>query len=384
MNSINIIREQGGIPAVMQGEDHISAYLAYMEHLPSAFETKHIQEVSTMETVEKLGITADSSDWEVQVLHYQLSEIFRLNPAIILYLGLFPKLEAYDFAQVKTLQNYANGAIRQVAIYLGDVELNGSLLNSLQSVCDSLDQEGTPLSALIAPKVSDVKTLPTNLRTMNSRVSVIIAEDMEAVDGKLRKASKGKSVSAIGVFLGLLSKAKVHQSISYVGGFPTGVSLAGFSDGTAVREYDKGFLLKLDKAGYLFLHYHPSINGAYVNDSHTMDDPQSDYKAIERVRVMDKAVRGIRKALTKELGGNIYANKETGELSNISIKHLESVGGRALEDMERASELSGYKLMINPKQDALASSALDIVIKEVPTGVIRRFNISIGFTTKLN
>ncbi len=355
MNKLNITRENGGIPATMQGEDHISGLIVYMAILPRAFQVEHIHGISTIETAEKLGITADSDNWEVKLLHYHLSEVFRINPAIILYVGLFTKPSgAYTFNEIKFLQNYAKGSIRQVGIYLGDVALSNDLLTKAQGVANTLDLEGAPLSVLLAPKLTSLTGAPTNLRTSNSRVSILIAESLDETAKALRKAGRGKQVTAIGLFLALVSKARVHQSISYVAGFPTGLTEVGFVDGTPVRGVDKSLLDTLDKAGYIFLRYYPSINGAFASDSHTMDN-----------------------------GGNVYVEQESGKLQPYSVAHLEIAGNRILEEMNSAGELSGYKVFINPNQNVSASSTLEIVIKNVPVGVIRRFNVSIGYVPKL-
>lgn len=98
---------------------------------------------------------------------------------------------------------------------------------------------------------------------------------------------------------------------------------------------------------------------------------------------MDKAVRGVRKYLTPELGGNIYIDKETGKMQDYTVKHLEGVASRALEEMERAGELSGYRAYINPEQSVLATSTVEVVIREIPTGVLRSLQVKIGFTQKL-
>ena len=60
-------------------------------------------------------------------------------------------------------------------------------------------------------------------------------------------------VSGLGVVLGLLSRAKVHQCIAWIKEFPTGVSLPAFGDGTLVRDVDKALIETLDTTGrYLF------------------------------------------------------------------------------------------------------------------------------------
>lgn len=109
----------------------------------------------------------------------------------------------------------------------------------------------------------------------------------------------------------------------------------------------------------------------------------SDYNAIERVRVMDKAIRGIRAYITPELGGNIDIDSATGKMQPYTTSHLEGIAGKALEDMERAGELSGYKAYVDPAQNVLATSSVQIVIKQVPAGVMRHVSIKVGFAPKL-
>ena len=94
MQSLTFERTNGNVPRKLTGEDHISGIMFYTDTLPSGFtETERIKAISQIETAEKLGITADAEAWSVRLVHYQLSEIFRLNPGISLYVGIFPKAE---------------------------------------------------------------------------------------------------------------------------------------------------------------------------------------------------------------------------------------------------------------------------------------------------
>lgn len=183
----------------------------------------------------------------------------------------------------------------------------------------------------------------------------------------------------MGTVLGLLSRAKVHQCIAWVREFPTGITLPAFSDGTLYRDLDKALVEQLDKARYLFFVTQPGQTGSYMNDSHTMDAATSDYAAIESVRTMDKAVRGVRTYMVPELGGNVYVDADTGKLASYSVSYLEGVANLALEDMERAGELSGYKAEIDPEQDVASTSKIEVVIKNVASPVIRHISIKIGF-----
>ena len=70
---------------------------------------------------------------------------------------------------------------------------------------------------------------------------------------------------------------------------------------------------------------------------------------------------------------------DSGKLASYSVAHLESVANHALEDMERAGELSGYKAEIDPEQDVASTGTIDVVVKNVASPVIRHINIKIGF-----
>lgn len=386
--SLTIVRQNGNVPKSQNGQDHVSGFVAYLMEadIPAAFKTEPVQAVSTIDKAEELGITADATAWSVKMLHYQLEEVFRINPSITLYVGLFSKPESMTFREMKTVQNYAEGAIRQMAIWNGDTAPTADNIVKLEAVADSLDTENAPLSTLYAPLVSNYKNLPSNLATNNPRVSVVIAQAGSGTGAELYKSKDNKTkatVSAIGVALGTLSKAAVHQCIAWVKNFPSGISMPALGDGTLVRTIDKGELEKLDTNRYLFLNNVVGVAGSYWNDSHTMDSPTSDYAAIESVRTMDKAVRGIRTYLTPELGGNVYIDPDTGKLQSYTVSHLETTANIPLEEMEKAGELSGYKAEIDAEQDVLSTSTIEVTIKNVPVGVVRKFKVKIGFVKSL-
>lgn len=384
MNSVRFIRENGNVPKTLASEDHISGYIAYVANLPSGFsDTDRIKAISTINKAEEYGITADAEAWDIRVLHYQLSEIFRLNAGISLYVGLFAQpSSSYSFTEIATMQNYAGGKLRQVGIWLGNVELTAAILTSIKGVATTLESRDVPLSVFVAPKVTSATELPTNLAGQNQcRVSVVIGQDGAGTAAELYASSDntGKaSVSGLGVVLGLVSLAAVHESIGWVKNFPTGISLPAFGDGVLLRTLDSAVIESLDTARYIFFTTYAGLSGSYVNDSHTMDSAISDYAMIESVRTMDKAVRGIRTYVLPELGGSLYIDADTGKLQTYTVEHLKTVANKALEDMEKAGELSGFSVDIDPAQNVLSTSTVEFVIKQVDVGVMRHVNIKIG------
>lgn len=385
MQNLTIQRTNGNVPRTLAGEDHISGLLFYNSVLPTGFSTTdRIKAVSSIETAESLGITADAENWGIRVLHYQLTEIFNLNPAISLYLGIFsPASGASTFAEIKKIQNFAGGRIRQIGVWNGSAVLAETDLNTLQSVRTALEQQNQPLSIFYAPKVTDVTQLPQDMAGSNRNgVSVIIGQDGAGTAAGLF-ADTGNtnhaSVTAIGELLGICSAASVHESIAWVEKFPTNIALPAFADGTLFRDLDSAVVEALDAARYLFFVTYDGIAGSFFNDSHTMDSATSDYAYIESVRTMDKAVRGVRTYTLPKLGRPLKVDASTGKLETYVIEDLQLTANRALETMEKAGELSGYTVEIDPDQNVLATSTVEMVIKNVAVGVMRNLRIKIGF-----
>lgn len=391
MQKLTITRTNGNIVRSLAGEDHISGLVFYSATLPTATEgaegfsaTERIRAISTIETAEKLGITADATAWETKVLHYTLSSIFNMNPGVSLYVGIFkPASGANAFSEIKQIQNYAGGRLRQVGVWNGAVELSDTLVNSLQSVRTTLEAQNKPLSILYAPKVTDVTALPANLAKIGRNgVSVIIGQDGAGVAAELY-ADAGNtakaSVSALGDLLGAVSKAKVHESIAWVESFPTNIAVPAFGDGKKYRDLDEAVIETLDSSRYIFLRTYDGLAGSFFNDNHTLDEPTSDYAYINDVRTMDKAVRGVRTYLLPKLGRPMKVDAETGKLERTAVEHLITTGNKALEEMEKAGELSGYRFDIDPDQNILATSRVRGVIKNVAMGVMRNLDLEIGF-----
>lgn len=404
MNTLTIERTNGNVPKKLAGEDHVSGFMAVLpsSHLPNDWMACKgcVHAVSSLEKAAEYGITADSESWHIRMVHYHLSEIFRTNPGISLYVCLIPHSPALPLSviqnHIKDMQRHAGGRIRQLALWAGYREIGVVDIAALQQTADELDgEENAPLSILYAPLIKSITYLPTKDTIADCpRVSIVIAQDgggrgAELYNDKDNDICKSYgednlfegpiSVTSIGTVLGLVSRAAVHESIGWVKKFPTGISVPAFGNGQLVRETDREVLEQLDTNRYLFFVTQVGQAGSYVNDSHTMADPRSDYAMIENVRTMDKAVRGVRAALIPELGGNIYTDAESGKLQPYSISHLETTANRALEDMEKAGELSGYRVEIDPDQDVLSTSTVEIVIRQVGVGVMRHISVKIGF-----
>lgn len=396
MQKLTITRTNGNIPRSLAGEDHISGLVFYNATLPTADEgvegftaSDRIKAISSLDTAESYGITSDNTDWGIRVLHYHLGCIFAQNPGVSLYVGIFavPAGEP-AFSEIKNLQNYTGGRLRQVGVWLGSLALESNHVIALQVVRTTLEAQDKPLVILYTPKVTSTTGLPEDLAGANRNgVSVLIGQDGAGTAAALYKHADNKTAKAtvgcVGEALGLLSKCPVHHSIGWVDRYPTNLAVAAFGDGTLYNALDTATIEELDAARYIFPKTYDGIAGVFFNDSHNLDTAISDYAYIENVRTMDKACRGVRTYVLPLLGRPVQVDASTGRLATHEVEYLTLTANKALEDMEKAGELSGYKVEIDPGQDILSTSRVEMVIKPVGVGIMRTIHVKIGYTTSV-
>lgn len=392
MNGVKFIRGSGGLSRTLAGMDHVSGLIVYGESDVAQRLLLSIEDLDDNE------ITAVSNP----VLHYHVSEFFRINPGAKLYIQSVEESDGV-FIEVKTLQNFAGGELRQVAIcdFTTPITSLVSRLATLNQIALDLGSQNVPLSLLYSFKVAagDIATL-VNLHTQTAdRVTVIIAQDA---------AGRGKylsedfpSLSSIGLALGTVSKAMVHESIGWVekfnlistaypkaltGGAETAreMDVIGLCDGSLISEYTPQQLQAISEKGYVFCVKYTGNVGTYFNDSFTATTLESDYAYLENNRTIDKSIRGIYKALLPKISGPAYVDPDTGYLDVSTVSSLEALCDDVLDQMLRDGEISGYKNYINPDQQVLRNSKLEVVSKIVPVGTLREITVKIGLTLQIN
>ena len=387
---ITFTKQDGGLGRPLTGEDHISGMVMYSNTLPAGFGSDTMKTVFSLQQAEALGIVEGSAAFGV--LWYHIREYFRIQSKGVLHVGVFPvPAGAYDFAEIKQLQVFANGKIRQVAVYAhliaGVATPNAT---SLHARCQELFEDHMPLIALLATDISavaDLSTLP-DLRdgTSSFYVSWIIGQDGSGL-GKALYDSLGYSISCIGAVLGAVSLAQVHINIGYVRQFKvsdTELDVPAFANGDLYSAKSTSELNSLNDAGYIFLRRYIGKDGSFFNDSHTVVTTTSDYYSIEQNRTIDKVVRLVYAALVDEINGPVEVDADTGKLASTYVEYLKSLGDQALLQMERDGELSGYETIIDPDQDVAATSKIEVSVNLVGVGVARVFSVNVGYQKSLN
>lgn len=390
MAKITFVKGQGGLNRKLPGSDHISALIFYATIAPAGFATQRIQVVNDLLGAEALGIVnTEGAATDLQILHYHVSEFFRINPGAKLFIGLFDSpAGALTFAEIETVQNFAEGQIRNMAIWTKK-PFDTAQMVLIQGFLDTLDTQNKPISdVLFAADLSGTVTAAlVTLRegVVAPKVSGILAQDGTGVGAALYSTA-GYSITAVGAILGAVSKAKVSECIGWVEKFPMNaveLDVPAFANGDLVKNLTQPTIDAVDGKGYIFLLKYESDGQVYINDSHTAVVITSDYAYIEANRVMDKAIRQVRSALLPQLNAPVLVDPQSGKLAPEYVTHIENTGDSALEQMERDGELSGFQTFVDPDQDVLSTSQVEVAIVNVPIGVSRRFNVKISYATKI-
>jgi hypothetical protein len=393
MNQVSFVRQSGGLARALPGEDHISGLVIYGQ--PNLNKVL----VTDAEQLDALGITVAL----YPVLNYHIAEYFRVNPGSKLYV-VSSLLNNGQFQEVKQLQQFAEGKIRQIGV-IDLLTLFADLATisvAIQARLTELALANMPANAVLSIHnitAANLLALP-NLRTLNcERLSVCIGQD-GAGRGNYVSGIVAKKVGVVGACLGAIARAKVHESIGWVekqnlvtGIYPKALTAniyvgreldtIQFIDGTLYTDLTPAQVQSIADKGYIFPIKYIGYAGSYFNDSFTATALTSDFATIENNRAMDKALRAVYTKLLPKISGPIYTDPVTGFLSLDSIASLEAIAIMALEQMERDDELTAFRLFINPNQDVLSSSKLVTTLKIIPVGVMREITVNLGFILKL-
>lgn len=332
-----------------------------------------------------LGIASD-----IDIMHYHISEFFRIQPKGKLYVSIQATADVGTFAKVTEIQNAAQGEIKQMGVYYKSTSFSTSACNALQSVCTALSGNSKPISSVIlAGEISgtaDVTTLSSNLHALSCpNVSVTIAQDGANVGYKLFKAT-GKSITNVGEMLGAVALSKVSESIAWFGKFQVASSeldTLAFANGQTYLSLSDAAITNLDSYGYCFLRKVIDLNGSFHNRPYTSVSLTSDYAFIYSNRTIDKAIKNLRQTILPSVASPIKVNAD-GTLSVDVINFFKSLGQQALDTMLRNAELSNYQILIDPSQDVLSTGTLELTAELQPLGVADFITINIGFTLALS
>ena len=321
----------------------------------------------------------------IDTLYYHIVEYFRIQPKGQLYVGLYEEeASTYTFSAITTMQNFAMGEIKQISVFEKNVVFAAAQCAALQAIANANEAVYKPFQIILNAEISATGSVASlvDLSTQTApNVSVVIAQDGVAAGYKIYKAT-GKSVGSCGAMLGAVSLALVSESIAWVSKFNmalgTELDTIAFSNGQLYSALADSQFESLNNYAYVFLRKLTGIAGSYWSDSKTTVTPTSDYSTIENNRTYQKITRVVRANMLPALSSPLKVNAD-GTLTAATIGYFETLANNPLVQMEADGELSAHKIIINPAQDVLATSTLELTLQNVPLGVARIIKINVGF-----
>jgi len=388
MNDVVVNFTDGNLNPQLPGTDHVSGLVQYTgATLPDQFGSDdRIKAVYSLQEAEGLGILSSSSSGPIQILHYHVSEFFRLNPGAKLWIGCFAVPGSFTFEEIATLQRFAEGACKRIGVVATNVPAFATTqVTAIQTVCNTLASEHRPTVVFFEanPQFDINITEWPDLSSLESpNVGVVVGADRGGVGYELTNNLED-TVGIVGAVLGAHSKALAHESIAWVQKFNlvTGKELdvPGFTHSPTelVKNLSENSLDDLANKRYIFMRKHVGISGTYLNDSLNANLASSDYNAIERITVANKAARLLRAAYLPTLSGPILL--EGGKIQKDVVASLNAIGNKALDQMLRTGEISERSVFVNPDQDIVNTSVLVVNAKVVPVGVARSITVNFSF-----
>lgn len=395
MNEVRFVISDGNLGFAPVSDDSTSAIVYYKPadvELPDEWGSGSVKEVFSVGDAVALGITA--ADAEFGLLHYQVSEFYRAQPAAKLYVMVVNAPEStWNFQDLRVLQQVASGEVKQVFVYAPRKAWAVADVTALQTEVDYLSGLGSdagifrPLFVFYGCNMRAV-TLSTlvDLRGGSysaEAVSVVIGQDASGAGASYYAADNTVSVPCGGVLLGALSRGNVAHSVAWVerNNLSNGVELEvlGFANGQLYGAQSYALLSQLHARGYMFLRKMDGLAGSYPVDSLNATAATSDYNSIEHVRVVQKACRQVRQAMLPRLSSPVTL-VAGGKVDPRDAASLESLAGVRLDAMLANGEVSSASVRVDTENNVITSRKVRTVIKVRPVGVMREIEVNLSLS----
>lgn len=200
-----------------------------------------------------------------------------------------------------------------------------------------------------------------------NRVAMVLASE-----GKL----EDQYPAAIGMVLGRAAKAEPQQDLGRVK-FGSLAANGYFTDGSPFLE-KQGIADSLNDAGYIFFLNYPGKNGCYLNGCPMACNAGDDYAVLNNGRIMDKAMRIAYDTYISEIMDNVKVGDD-GKLPSGVCSSFESMIENAVASL-MDGQISSFKAYVNPAQNILSTSTLQVECSIVPLGVLKTIKVLLSFS----
>ena len=352
--------------------------------------------ITKLDDLVKKGVTSESSDVNA-TLYKAVKEFYDEAPegSKLWIMGVADTVTIADIVDktkdnAKRLLVAANGTIRILAVKVKDKSgytptvttgIDGAVRTAIVNA-QGLAEWATetlfaPVMVLLEGRhyTGKAETLVSNPVNdgNNNRVAVLIGDTV--------KDSKG---AAVGLLAGRIASIPVQRSVARV---RTGsINATTMYIGSVAAEL--GNPETINDCGFICPRTFVGKAGYYWSDDKLAAEASDDYSLIPRRRVADKAYRIAYTTLVNEIAEEISVTDD-GKISAPVVKAIQTaVESAIVNNMTSRGNLGndpsnpndmGVECYINPDQNIIATSRLDVQVRIKPHGYSKYINVSLGF-----
>lgn len=192
----------------------------------------------------------------------------------------------------------------------------------------------------------------------------------------------GAANQAVGLVAGRIASSSVEHNIGRVADGALNV-LTMFAGNTAIELADTETIYNLS---YITFRTFTGISGYFIADDQTATKETDDYNHLTAVRTIDKAMRIAYAVLVEKLLDKVQVRSDGTMLQPVIVSWQQILENAIATNMTAAGELSddngdnGVEVYIDPAQDVLATSTINVELRVRPFGYARYINVLLGFT----
>ena len=375
-------------------EDGVCGLVAYATAVSTTFALNTPYLVTKLAGLEALGITSESTGANA-LLYKTVKEFYSEAPegTKLWVMGVASSTTIANLTDktkenIKPLLRAARGTINILMIKAassGSPTMEGSIdsatltaVANLQALADEwTENQYAPFMCLVEALSysGTASSLPDLTERSDNRVGVVLGDSVS-----------GSAGAAVGLVAGRLAAEPVHRSLARVRS--GAIQAEAMYIGSAAAE--NGDPDVANDLGYIVPRTFVGKSGYYWSDDHLATEAGDDYSTIPRRRTIDKAYRIAYKTLVDEIAEEVPVNTE-GKLAAYHCKGVETSVESAVvnsmtsegnlgNDPEDAKDL-GVQCYIDPDQNILATSRLEVNLKVKPYGYSKYIDVKLGFKT---
>lgn len=385
LSNVTIKLENGGLGRTAASDDGVAGLILTGKAVTGKLDLNKVYQIASTRDLKTLGITVEDNALvykDISAFYEQAGDGAELYVLVVSEATTLTQICSIDAdSPVRKLIDHARGRVRLVGInrlpsaeYEASTEDTGidadvvTAIAAMQAVAENYAAQINPFRAFVPGLLWDGTTdkLFKPREGSYNRVGVVLAAD--AVIATTASA-------AIGQVLGRAAKIPVNYSLARV---KTGaIAATGYLANGKKPEAVAGLHDALNDAGYIFYRTFVGRNGYYLNDDCMSAPLADDYSNLNLGRTIDKAMLLAYAAYITEIQDSVEVD-DKGQLPAYLCTYYEG----AIENAVAAnmqSQVSSFSAYINPQQNILATSRMEVSCKIVPQGILREIVVLLGF-----